>query len=193
MVYVATEHDSVYAFDADNNTGLNGAPLWHRSFIDPTRGITSVSSGDVGCGDLVPEIGITSTPVIDPATSTIFLVAKMKDNGKYFQRLHALDITTGTERSGSPVVIHAQVDKGRREVSADSSASIHNARRSAPACFWRTAALYIAWASHCDITPYHGWVMDYDETTLSRPQSGTPLPMVGWEAYGKPAPVWPPT
>src|SRR5277367_276788 len=118
VVYVATQHDSVYAFDADSKTGLNGSPLWHTSFIHPKRGITTVSSGDVGCNDIVPEIGVTSTPVIDSATSTMYLIAKTKENGKFFQRLHALDITTGKERTGSPVVIRAKV-KGTGEGNVD--------------------------------------------------------------------------
>ena len=108
VVYVATEHDSVYAFDAD----ASGPPLWHVSFIDPTNGITTLSTTDVGrCTDLKPEIGITGTPVIDPTTGTLYLVARTKEqNGTTFvQRLHALDITTGAEKFGGPVLIQASV------------------------------------------------------------------------------------
>jgi hypothetical protein len=109
VVYVATEHDSVYAFDADNNTGMNASPLWQASLIDPAHGITTVSSNDVNCTDLVPEIGITSTPVIDTLVGTMFLVTKIKDNGQYYHVLHAINIATGKDQPGSPVVINAQV------------------------------------------------------------------------------------
>src|SRR6267154_5357215 len=81
VVYVATEHDSLYAIDTDT-----GAVLWQQSFINPSAGVTSVSSADAGCGDLVPEIGITSTPVIDSVSGTIYFVTKTKENGSYFQR-----------------------------------------------------------------------------------------------------------
>ena len=140
VVYVATEHDSVYAFDADNNTGMNASALWHATLIDPSRGITTVPSGDVNCGDLVPEIGITSTPVIDTTAGTMFLVTKIKDNGQYFHVLHALNIATGQDQPGSPVVIRAQVKgtgggvgEGRRQVLT------HCMRRSVQDCCWRMA------------------------------------------------------
>jgi hypothetical protein len=168
VVYVATEHDSVYAFDADTNTGLNASPLWHARFINPKRGITTVSSTDVNCTDLVPEIGITSTPVIDTNTGTMFVLAKTKENGKFFQRLHALDITTGKERRGSPVAIRARV-KGTGDGSINGWISFNpltEAQR--PGLLLQNGSVYIGWASHCDNGPYHGWLMSYDETTLKK-------------------------
>jgi hypothetical protein len=168
VVYVATQHDSVYAFDADSKTGLNSSPLWHRSLINPQRGITTVSSGDVSCTDIVPEIGITSTPVIDTATGTMYLIAKTKENGNFFQRLHALDITTGKERAGSPVVIRAKV-KGNGAGNIGGSISFNPLREAQrPGLLLQNNAVYIGWASHCDNGPYHGWVMSYDETTLKQ-------------------------
>jgi len=159
VLYVATEHDSVYAFDADNNTGMNASPLWYTSLIDPARGITTVSSNDVNCGDLIPEIGITSTPVIDTTAGTIFVVTKIKDNGQFFHVLHALSITTGLDQPGSPVVIHAQVKGNKFD-------ALLQAQR--PALLLVNGTLFIAWASHCDNQPYHGWVMSYDESTLKQ-------------------------
>jgi len=166
VVYVATEHDSVYAFDADSNTGLNASPLWHTSFIDSAKGISPVPSGDVSCTDLVPEIGITSTPVIDTNTQTIFVVAKTKEHGKYFQRLHALNITTGAEQPGSPVTIRAQV-RGTGEGSSNGIISFDALQEGQrPGLLLVTSTVFIAWASHCDNQPYHGWIIAYNESTL---------------------------
>jgi len=134
VVFVATEHDSVYAFDADSNTGTSAA-LWQTSFIDPAKGITTASSADVNCTDITPEIGITSTPVIDSSNNTLFVIAKTKENGKFFQRLHALNILTGAEQAGSPVVIAARVKGSGQGVNRTvRSLSMHCWRRSAPDC-----------------------------------------------------------
>ncbi len=101
VVYVATEHDSVYAFDADSATGPNAAPLWHVNFTNPSTGERTLNMADVlNCPSITPELGITGTPVIDPSTGTLYVVASTILNGQFFHRLHALDITTGRRTAG---------------------------------------------------------------------------------------------
>src|SRR4030095_15267082 len=117
VVFIVTAHDSVYAFDADSNGGSNANPLWKITLLDAAHGAGSnastVPNGDIGSQDLVPEIGITSTPVIDLNTKTMYVVGKTKEgpngNPVYFQRLHALDITTGAEKLGGPMTIAGSV------------------------------------------------------------------------------------
>jgi hypothetical protein len=107
VVYVATENDSVYAFDADSIAGANANPLWHVSFLN--SGATTLSTSDVSCVDITPQIGITGTPVIDSAGGTLYVVARTKESGSFVERLHALDVTSGAEKFGGPSVIQASV------------------------------------------------------------------------------------
>src|ERR1700689_2945423 len=115
VLFVATEHDSVYAFDA---YGHPAVPLWHANFL--RKGVTTVPEDDVECPFIAPEVGITSTPVIDADTGTLYVLARPKEltgphSSHYTQRLHALDVTTGLEKFGGPVAIRATINgKGRR-------------------------------------------------------------------------------
>ncbi len=161
MAIVATEHDSVYAFDADQNL-----QLWHASFINPPQ-ITPIPSSDTGCGDLTPEIGITSTPDIDPNTNILYVVAATKENGQYFQRLHAINITTGNEVS-QPTTITAKV-RGHGDGSINGHIifdALKEGQRSG--LLLLNGVVYITWASHCDHDPYHGWVIGYNASTLQK-------------------------
>jgi len=156
VLFVATEHDSLYAFDADSNTGANALPLWKVSFINPPSVTTVDSNNDAGCGDLVPEIGITSTPVIDLTTNTIYLTVKTKESGVFHLRLHALDITTGAEKFGGPVDIQGTYTVGTTTITYN---PLIEAQRAA--LLLVGSNLYISTASHCDNGPYHGWVFAY--------------------------------
>jgi hypothetical protein len=164
VVYAATEHDSVYAFDAD---GLQTTPLWQTSFINPAAGITTVPTPDVAYNNTQPEYGIMSTPVIDPVSGTIYVLARTKENGSYFQKLHALDITTGAERPGSPATVQASVagtGSGSSGGQVAYSSLYQNVR---PALVLANGIVYFGSASVEDTGPYHGWVLGYDATTLN--------------------------
>lgn len=169
VVYVATENDSVFAFDGNSNTGSNSAPLWQVSFIDTAKGITTVPATDLGSNLISPQIGITGTPVIDPGNGTLYVVAATKENGVYYQRLHALDLASGAEKVGGPVVIAAKV-KGTGSNSVDGYISFDPFRSNQRAALLlMNGAVFISWASHGLETedPYHGWVLAYNENTLA--------------------------
>ena len=169
VVYVASEHDSVYAFDAD---GLVTTPLWQRSFLDPANGITTVSGlNDVGCHNLVPEIGITGTPVISLDNQALYVVSETKNqnNDNFALQLHALDLATGAEKFGGPVPISATVpgtgtgNDGNGHVSFVPMLALQR-----PALLFLNGVVYIAFGSNCDRGAYHGWVLAYDGLTLAQ-------------------------
>ena len=191
IVIVATQNDSVYAFDADDPMS-NPNALWFTTFL--LNGEAPVTSGDVGTGDIVPQIGITGTPVIDAVNGTLYLVAKTKDMfGNFYQRLHALDIRTGLDKAGSPVEISATVNgTGDGAIGEQTDGSVIGPitfnplrQNQRPALLFNNGAVYISWASHGDnVGPqasngtfpqgYHGWVIgyQYDEVHGGFTQTG---------------------
>jgi hypothetical protein len=187
VVYVATQHNSVYAFDAD---GRSAEPLWHRSFVG--SGATTVPAADTGeCCDIAPEIGITGTPVLDQATGTLYVVAKTKEGSAYRQRLHALDISTGNEKFGGPVLLQASVPgTGQGSINGQIPFdSLHQNQR--PALLLSNGVVYIAFGSHGDVQPYHGWLLGYDAITLQQTMAVNLSPTGEgggiWQANGGPA------
>ena len=170
IVIVATEHDSVYAFDAD---GRSSSPLWHVNFTNPAAGVTTVPAADTGeTADIPNEIGITSTPVIDPTTGTVYVVAKTKEvsgsTTTYVQRLHALDIATGAEKPNSPVVIQASVP-GSGNGSSGGTLTFNPLRENQrTGLLLANGIVYFGFSSHGDNEPFHGWVFGYNASTLQR-------------------------
>ncbi|MGB9237133.1 MAG: PQQ-binding-like beta-propeller repeat protein, partial [Terriglobales bacterium] len=163
VVFVASEHGTVYGFDADS-----GALLWHVTTLESGEN----PSDNRGCSQVTPEIGVTSTPVIDMTAGphgTIYLVAMSKDSsGNYHQRLHALDVTNGTEQFGGPMDIAAQYP-GTGDNSQNGNVIFD------PKQYKERAGLllfhhvvYTSWASHCDDRPYTGWIIGYNQTTLAQ-------------------------
>ena len=164
VVFVVTENDSVYSYDADT-----GAALVHVSVL----GSGETPSDAHSCNQVVPQIGITSTPVIDRSAGpngTIYLVAMSKNAaGDYFQRLHALDLATLAERPNSPVTIQATYPgTGNNTVGMTSFEPGRYEERAG--LLLVSGTVYTAWASHCDQTPYNGWIIGYDESSLAQSQ-----------------------
>jgi hypothetical protein len=170
VVFVATEHDSVYAFDADANPCTQ---LWQASLIDTAHGASNetwVSSGDTNCNNISPDIGIVGTPVIDPNTQTLYVVSKSKNSSSttFYQRIHALDITTGNEKFSGPTTISATVP-GTGVGSSGGNVSFDpllNNQRSA--LLLTNGHVIVEWASHCDNGAYHGWIMSFSASSLAQ-------------------------
>jgi hypothetical protein len=162
VLYAATEHGSVYAFDADS-----GAQLWKVS----TLGAGESTSDARGCDQITPEIGVTATPVIDRhagAHGVIYVVAMSKSGSTYFQRLHALDVTTGAEMFGGPKNITGSFP-GTGDNSSNGNVIFDPAQyKERAALLLLNGVVYTTWASHCDIRPYTGWIMGYNQTTLAQ-------------------------
>jgi hypothetical protein len=181
VVYAATVNDTVYAFDADY-ADLTG-PLWKRSFLSP--GVVPINHTDLSaagaCGgnynDFSGNMGIVGTPVIDPAPwpgapdgdqGTMYVVARTKENGQFFQRLHAINVQTGEDRPNSPVLITASVP-GTGAGSLNGQVAFNPVTQNQrPGLALVNGTVYIGWASHCDLGPYHGWLMAYDSTSLQQ-------------------------
>jgi hypothetical protein len=163
VLIVATEHDSVYALDADT-----GSSLWHDSMLSPGE----TTSDDHGCGQVTPEIGVTATPVIDLRAGLhgiVYVIAMSKNaSGQYFHRLHALDLTTGTEQFGGPMVIQATFPGSGDNASGGVVVFDPGQYKNRPGLLLMNGIVYTSWSSHCDIRPYTGWMIGYDQNTLAQ-------------------------
>ena len=163
VLFVATEHDSVYAFAADT-----GAVLWKTSLLGPGE----VPGDDRGCGQIEPEIGVTATPVIDASGGPhgiIYVVGMMKNAaGRYLQRLQALDLVTGAEVLGGPVTIQAECAGSGENSSAGRLVFDPAQYKERAGLLLLHGVIYTCWASHCDHPPYNGWIIAYDARTLKQ-------------------------
>lgn len=180
VFFIATENDSVYAFDADSNGGANASPLWGVSLIDAAHGAgsgetpvptpSSPSANNIlSTNDIVPQIGITGTPVIDLSTNTMYVVAKSTISSTTFiQRLHALDITTGQEKFGGPIQIAAQTTGNGNGSSGGVLKFDPKWENQRPGLLLLNGIVYIGFASHGDNGPWHGWILAYNAATLQQ-------------------------
>ena len=162
VLYAVTEHASVYAFDADS-----GTVLWQKSLLSAGE----TTSDNRGCGQVTPEIGITSTPVIDRTQGALYTVAMSKDSsGNYHQRIHALDIATGAELFGGPIAVQATFP-GTGDNTQGGNVIFDPAQyKERAGLLLSNDVIYTMWASHCDDRPYTGWIIGYDESTLAQTQ-----------------------
>ncbi len=165
VLYAATEHDSVYAFDADSVSGTSSAQIWKASML----GAGEVPSDDRGCGQVTPEIGITSTPVIDRGRNAIYVIAVSKDaSGNYIHRIHALDLTTGQELFGGPKTITATFPGSGAGSSGGSVVFDPSQYNERPGLLVVNGTIVTTWGSHCDQGAYTSWVMAFNADTLAQ-------------------------
>jgi PQQ-like domain len=166
VVYVATEHDSVYAFDADQKSP---GTLWTVNFTNSANGVTTVPCADEPetCEFVGTEIGISSTPVIDLSSKTLYVCAFTKEGGAYIHRLHALDLTTGAEKFGGPVVVQATAPGNGDGSSGGNLAFSSFTHLQRSALLLLNGVVYLTFAAYDDSPPYHGWVLGYDSQTLA--------------------------
>jgi hypothetical protein len=165
VLYVVTEHGSVYAFDADSINGATTTFLWKVSTLGPGE----TTSDNRGCGQVSPEIGITATPVIDRTRNAIYVVAMSKNaGGNYFQRLHALNLSTGAELFGVPQNITATYPGTGDNSSGGNVVFDAKQYKERPGLLQINGTIYTTWSSHCDIRPYTSWVMAFSADTLAQ-------------------------
>jgi Immunoglobulin domain/Immunoglobulin I-set domain len=165
VLYVVTEHDSIYAFDADSVSGSSSTVLWKASALKSGES----SSDDRGCGQVTPEIGITSTPVIDRTRNAIYLVSVSKDgNGNYFHRIHALDLTNGNELFGGPTTVAATYPGSGANSSNGNVVFDARSYNERAGLLQIGGTIYTSWGSHCDAGSYTSWVMSYSADTLQQ-------------------------
>jgi len=169
VIFIATVHDTVYAFDADNTACQM---YWQKSLLGTNE--IFVSWTDVGTDDIKPDIGIVGTPVIDAAKTTLYVVSKSKTNGttcapaaSCHQRLHAMNLADGSEKFNGPVDISASVT-GIGDGSSNGMVAFDALKENQrPALTLLNGVVYVAWASHGDNGPYHGWIIGYSATNLT--------------------------
>ena len=186
LVFVATEHNSVYAWDADT---VSTTPVWHDSFINQAGGVTAIPCAEAAgndCSTITPEFGITSTPVIDSSTGTLYVVASTKEvsggTTSYVYRLHALSVTTGQEKFGGPMVIQA---------TSGSATLVPKQQLQRPGLLLVNGVVYIGFGSHGDTAPWYGWLLGYNASTLQRVMVFNTAPTTGeaaiWQSGCGPA------
>ena len=170
IVFIATENDSLYAIDAD---GPGCKAVWSSQSVNLIPGdekIAPLADLENDSFALGPVTGITGTPVIDPSSQTIYLVAvtENKTTGTIIQRLHAIDITTGRERRNSPVKIATSVKGTGYDNANGTVAFAARMQKQRASLLLLNGVVYICWAGYYDTDPYHGWVLGYSASTLAQ-------------------------